>query len=345
MAPFVKAFHEPAGILYHGGALLYALAAYGLGWWGLFAGNWWVWAGSVLLLGHGMVIAAYLIHECGHNTIFRNNEANARLGRFLNWICGSSYGTFEDIRYKHFRHHVDNDDSVWFVYEEYLARHPLQTRAIRFLEWFLVPAHEVLMHGIMMFSAFIIPQRKGQRLRQSVVILLRVGAFIALLALWPRVAIGYVLAYMLMMHVLRFMDMLQHDYGNNPILYEENAPSRFGGRATEQAHTFSNPISFGRDLPNWLVLNFGFHNAHHLRPTVPWYRLPAFYREHVSNDPDSVVPFAVQLKIYFSHRVRRVTHRGGPHDEVQGAVREEYLETARRGLQYGGNAASFLTSF
>ena len=46
-------------------------------------------------------------------------------------------------------------------------------------------------------------------------------------------------------------------------------PSRFGGRATEQEHTFSNPLSFKYELPNWLVLNFGWHNAHHLRPTVP----------------------------------------------------------------------------
>ena len=49
------------------------------------------------------------------------------------------------------------------------------------------------------------------------------------------------------------MDAIQHDYGNNPILYEPDAPSRFGGRKTEQQHTFSNPISFRHDLPNWLV--------------------------------------------------------------------------------------------
>ncbi len=32
------------------------------------------------------------------------------------------------------------------------------------------------------------------------------------------------------MQILRFMDSLQHDYGANPILFVENAPSRFGGR-------------------------------------------------------------------------------------------------------------------
>jgi len=338
-------FHEPAGVWYHGGALLYAVGGYALGVLGLLQDSLWVNAGAVLLWGHAMVIAAYLIHECGHNTVFRRNTDNARLGRFLNWLTGSAYGTFEDIRYKHFRHHMDNDDSVWFMYPAYFERHPRQVRAIRFLERFWIPAHEFLMHGVMMFSAFIIPERRSQRLRQSMVIVVRWSAFIAVAVLWPRVAVGYVLAYMIMLHILRFMDALQHDYDGNPILYAQDPPSRFGGRENEQAHTFSNPISFNWDLPNWLVLNFGFHNAHHLRPTVPWYRLPEFYRAHISDDPASVIPFGQALKMYARFRECRVTHTGGPYDREQGVWRDEYLAAARAGRLYGGNAVSFLTSF
>ena len=70
---------------------------------------------------------------------------------------------------------------------------------------------------LMMVSAFVIPQRRDQRLRQALVIVsARLGVFFTVLALWPRVALGYVLAYLLMLHVLRFMDMIQHDYGGNP---------------------------------------------------------------------------------------------------------------------------------
>jgi fatty acid desaturase len=218
-------------------------------------------------------------------------------------------------------------------------------RVIEWLEWFYIPAHDLLMHALMAVSAFVIPQRRAQRLRQLLVIILRVGVFAAVAWTWPRVAIGYALAYMLMMHVLRFMDMLQHDYGNNPSLFVDNPPSRFGGRATEQAHTFSNPLCFSRDWPNWLVLTFGFHNAHHLRPTVPWYRLPDFYREQVSSDAASVIPLRRQLRIYHRHRVHRVMHRGGPFDDEQGAVQQDYFAAARAGRLYGGNAASFLVSF
>lgn len=341
----LRAFHEPAGLAWHGGALVYALLAYASGVWGLLQDSLWINALAVLVWGHGLVIAAYLTHEAAHNTVFRDNAHNARLGAFLGWVTGSAYGTFEDLRYKHFRHHMDNDDSVWFVCEDFFARHPWIVKPIKALEWAWIPAHEFLMHGLMTVSAFVIPQRRDQRLRQLGVIAVRGGVFFTVLWFWPKVAVGYLLAYLVMLHVLRFMDAIQHDYGSNPILYAENAPSRFGGRRTEQAHTFSNPISFHHDPPNWLVLNFGFHNAHHLRPTVPWYRLPAYYREHVSSDPASVIPFRQQLKMYARHRVYRVDHRGGPFDAEQDVMLGDYLAAARRGELYGGNAVSFLTSF
>ena len=34
-------------------------------------------------------------------------------------------------------------------------------------------------------------------------------------------------------------------------------------------------------LTNWLLLNNGFHTAHHLRPALHWSRLPEFHRHHV----------------------------------------------------------------
>jgi fatty acid desaturase len=345
MKVLTKAFHEPRGLLFHGIAVFYGVGGYALGLYGLFSDDWRVNAGATLLLAHAMIISAYMIHECGHNTVFRSNDSNARLGRFLNWICGSSYGTFEDIRYKHFRHHMDNDDSVWFVYEDFFERHPRLVELIKFLEWFYIPAHDLIMHFITTFGAFIIPQRRDQRLRNAVVILVRGGVFFTVLWLWPKAALLYIMAYLIMMHVLRFKDGVQHDYGSNPILFVEDAPSRFGGRKTEQAHTFSNPECTKYDWPNWITLCFGYHNAHHKRPTVPWYRLPAYHREQFGSDPQLVIPLWVQLKSYHKYRVQRVTQSGGNLDELPHAMENEYLERARAGQIYGGNAASFLNSF
>ncbi len=338
-------FHEPQGLFFHGGALFYGLAGYGLGLYGLFSENLWINAGATVLLGHAMTICAYLIHECGHNTVFRSNDSNARLGRILNWVCGTSYGTFEDIRYKHFRHHMDNDDAVWFMCDEYFERHPNLVRWIRLLEWFYIPAHDLVMHFITTFGAFIIPQRKGQRLRNVVVILVRAGVFFTVLFFNPKAAGLYVIAYLLMMHILRFKDGLQHDYGSNPTLFQQDPPSRFGGRATEQAHTFSNPECVKYDWPNYVTLCFGFHNAHHRRPTVPWYKLPAYHREQFGTEPARVIPLKMQLRMYHRYRVHRVTHSGGDLDGLPEPWEQEYLERARAGKLYGGNAVSFLNSF
>ena len=101
--------------LYYGSTVTYAIVGYVLGIAGLFHEAVFVNAASTVLLAHAMTIAAYLIHECGHNLIFRSSRHNAALGRIMSWLCGAAYGTYEDMRYKHFRHHVDNGDLVWLI--------------------------------------------------------------------------------------------------------------------------------------------------------------------------------------------------------------------------------------
>ncbi len=333
---------DPLGMRYYGAAIFYAVTAYGVGFAGLFASHWGVNALATMLLAHGMVIAAYLIHECGHNLVFTQSRHNARLGQFMSWLCGASYGTYEDIRYKHFRHHVDNDDVVWFDYDAFFARHPLVTRATRVLEWFYIPAHDLILHGVMVFTSFVIPQRRDQRVRNIVVILVRGGIFAALLIAVPKVALLYVVAYLLMMHVLRFMDSVQHDYGYHTTLFDYVRPPHKGDTAWEQAHTFSNPLSLAFPKLNWLVLNFGYHNAHHADMNLPFFRLPERHREMTGDDPGRVVPLRSQLRLYHRNRVRRV-HGARASDYPQG---DDYLAAARSGVAaIGGNAASFLTSF
>ena len=337
----VEKLQEPDGLRYHGGAVAYAIIAYAAGWAGLFSPDLVVNLAAMLLLAHGMTIAAYMIHECGHNLVFRSGRDNARLGRFLGWICGASYGTYEDIRYKHFRHHVDNDDVVWFDYERFFEEHPAILRLTRFFEWFYIPVHDLIMHFIMAFTSFIIPQRRDQRRRNLAVLVIRGGIFLGLLVVYPKVALLYAIAYMLMMTILRFMDSLQHDYPYSLTLFDFDRPPRKGDFAWEQEHTFSNPHTLRADWPNWFTLNFGFHNAHHDDMTVPWYRLPEKHREMFGGSPDAVIPLSAQLRIFHKQRVRRIVgnHEG---DVPEGRA---YLRAAQRAEVFGGNAASFLTSF
>jgi omega-6 fatty acid desaturase (delta-12 desaturase) len=343
MNSLLSIFKKPQGAQYYGIATTYALGAYLLGLWGL-------WAASsiavnilaVLALAHSMVIAAYLLHDCGHNAVFRKNAHNARFGSFLMWVCGASYGTYEDIRYKHFRHHVDNDDVVWFDYEAFFKRHPLIYKTTLLLEYFYIPAHDLIMHFIMIFSSFIIPQRRDQRARNVIVILLRGGLFCTVLWFNPVAAALYAVAYMLMMTILRFMDGLQHDYPYHLNLFTDERSDKKGDLAWEQEHTFSNIISFRYEWPNWLVLNFGYHNAHHAKPTTPWYELPRVHRELFGDDPERVIPLWPQMVLFHRYRRYRIFHDAPGLSEVEG---QDFLRAAQQSRVTGGNAASFLTSF
>ena len=205
-----------------------------------------------------MTIAAYMIHECGHNTVFVRHSDNATLGRIMSWLCGAAYGTYEDMRYKHFRHHVDNDDVVWFEYDDFSRGTRYSLAFSRYSSGSIFPRHDIVMHVVMVFTSFIIPQRRDQRRRNVTVIVIRGGIFLALLVFFPKVALLYVLAYLLMMQALRFMDMLQHDYPYNATLFDYADPPHKGDFEWEQEHTFSNPISLRFEKLNWLTLNFGF---------------------------------------------------------------------------------------
>ncbi len=333
---------EPAGLRYNGAALLYAIGGYVIGFAGLFQPAWAINVLSTLLLAHSMTVSAYLIHECGHQLVFKRSRHNALLGRTMSWLCGAAYGTYEDMRYKHFRHHVDNGDVVWFEHEEFLEKYPVILKITRALEWLYIPAHDLIMHFVMVFTSFIIPQRRDQRSRNLMVIIVRGAAYLTLLVFFPRVAILYAIAYLLMMHVLRFMDALQHDYPYDATLFEYVQPPHKGDSDWEQEHTFSVPISMRFPRLNWLILNFGYHNAHHFNMNVPWYRLPALHRELTGDDPGRVIPFSAQLKLYHRNRVLRV-YNPQTDDYPSGA---EYLQSAQAGAgPIGGNAASFLTSF
>jgi|TARA_B110000438_G_scaffold114235_1_gene111983 fatty acid desaturase len=341
MVKITQNSYNKQSLIYNGGAFCYALISYTLGLYGLFHMNLIINFAAILLLSHGMIIAAYLVHECAHNLVFKKMQHNTFFGKFLVWICGASYGTYEDIRYKHFRHHVDNDDVVWFDYEAFFRKHPRILRLTQILEWFYIPVHDLIMHFIMVFTSFVIPQRRNQRKRNLLVILTRGSLFIMLTIYYPQVAFFYILAYLIMMTVLRFMDSIQHDYSYNLTLFTKERSPRKGDFNWEQEHTFSNPISMNIPFLNWATLNFGFHNAHHADMSIPWYKLPDKHKELFGENSKRHVPFLSQLKIFHKQRVNRIIDN---HNE-ESPTGNDYLIAARKAEVSGGNAASFLTSF
>lgn len=338
----VALLREKIGWLYYGAAVAYSVCGYAAAIAGLFSTSLWVNVLAVFILAHSMTIAAYLIHECAHNLIFSRSRHNASLGRVLSWLCGACYGTYEDIRYKHFRHHVDNDDVVWFAYDEFFERQPHLTNIIRRLEWAYIPAHDLLMHGVMVLTSFVIPERRKQRIGNVAVILIRGGVFLAVAVVNVKAALLYAVAYLLMVHILRFMDSVQHDYPYNTTLFSPSNSANKGDQQWEQEHTFSNTFSLRFPWLNLLTLNFGYHNAHHSNMNLPFYRLPQLHAELSKGDESYVIPLPAQVSLYHRNRVARI-YNPQPLDYPQGA---QYLRVAQSGAgPIGGNAASFLTSF
>lgn len=288
-------------------ALAYVLGGYTFGWTLFYVNSWLVNLAGVLLLAHSMVIAAYLIHECAHNTIYADNADNARLGRVLMWFTGACYGTYEEIRHKHFRHHVDRADVVSFDYRPRLARYPVLVRVLKALEWLYIPAVEIMMHLLVLILPFTMENRRHKRKLVISVLLIRMSVFVLLATLKPAVLVMYAVAYMIFLTIMRFMDVHQHTYEIFETLDQPRGPEakRFDA-AYEQRNTFSNMISLKHPWLNLLVLNFGYHNAHHEKPIAPWYRLPTLHRELYGEDTSQVFPFINLLKSYHQYRVPRM---------------------------------------
>ena len=233
-----KDLRDPAGWYCQVAAVSYSVFSYVLGWYLMFVAGLMANIVGALICAHGMVIAAYLIHDCSHNAVFLDAKKNARLGGFLSWICGSCYGTFFAVRYKHMRHHVDNTDPISFDARVWIKRYPLLRRVIFALEWAYIPAVEILMHGVLIVAPFLFDHEKEQRKRLLRVCFIRFSV-LAVIGFTSPAALGfYILAQLLLLTVLRFMDSFQHNYEVVLTLHDPQAefPHK-GDREFEEKNT------------------------------------------------------------------------------------------------------------
>lgn len=291
---------------------------------------------GVLLTAHTMVVAAYLIHEAAHYTLFRSPDANRRVGEVMGWICGAAYASFERIRHMHIRHHRDRADVTVFPYKRLLLRHGWLRRIVFALEWCYVPAVEMIMHAQLLVRPFVRPAEHSRRARVVVVLLSRLALFAGLFLVSPLALIGYALAYWLLLTTLNFFDAFHHTF-DQYFTDDENVTVPMNGRdrAFEQANTYSNVISTRYPWLNLLTINFGYHNAHHERASVPWYRLPALNAELFGAAPRELLPLPELLRTFHRHRLHRIL------DDDYGAV--VGLDEGRADGFIGAHGVSFLT--
>jgi fatty acid desaturase len=248
-----------------------------------------------------------MIHDCVHHAIFTTTAGNDCLGMLMSWINGACLASYARLKKKHLRHHSDRLDVVTFDYRAALRRAPGWLRgAVLALEWAYVPAVEILMRGMVVMAPFSFGTR-AERVRVVLLLMLRVALCTALALLSLKAVLLYALAYVLFLHVLRFMDAFQHTYElfASPSLAPA-APDPRRDLRYEYENTFSNLLSERWWLLNLLVLNFPYHNAHHVRPGVPWFRLPKLHRSLYRQRDRQVISCRELLSSYHRHRVVRV---------------------------------------
>lgn len=330
-------FRDRSGALCNSLALTYILGGWCSSFALLGAPSAWLNAIGVLLCAHTMVLAAYLIHEAAHQTICVSPKANRLLGELMSFVAGACYASFERIRQMHIRHHLDRADVACFNLKRLLERQVALRRLLQGLEWTYVPATELLMHLQVVWRPFVRRSQRPHLPRAAAMLVLRLG-LLALLGVWSlKALLLYFVAVLLQLHVLNFFDAFHHTF--EQYFLEPDEPLALNGRdrAYEQSHTYSNLISARWQWLNLLTLNFGYHNAHHERPSVAWYRLPALHRQLFGARSLAVLPLKELLATWHCNRVRRLT----------AVMTADYgrVETGQRRADgyVGAHAVSFLT--
>ena len=193
----------------------------------------------------------------------------------------------------------------------------------------------MMMHLLVLILPFTMQNRRHKRKLVFTVLVIRTSIFATLFYINPVVVLLYTIAYMLFLTVMRFMDVHQHTYEIFETLDQpRGAIAEQFDHDYEQRNTFSNMISVRHPWLNLLVLNFGYHNAHHEKPTTPWYRLPALHRQLFAHDQQQIFPFINLLKSYHQYRVPRMLN--ADEGDIDG------LKNGRRFV--GVDGVSFLTA-
>jgi fatty acid desaturase len=261
-----------------------------------------------------MVLAAYLIHEAAHQTLFASARANCWVGESMGCIAGSACASFKRIRHIHIRHHLDRADLLCFDLKGFLHRRPVVRRTLQALEWAYVPATEILMHLQVIVRPFCEYSQRHYRLRVIAMLAVRAGLLVCLWVWSPRAVLLYALAVLLELQVLNFFDAFHHTFEQYCVAPEQPIELAGRDREYELVNTYSNLLSSRHAWLNALLLNFCYHNAHHHRPSMPWWRLPGLHRELYGAQTPAVLSVGELLRTWHRNRVVRVfaTDYGAP---------------------------------
>ena len=312
-------------------AIAYSLLGYIGGIVLLMVANGWLNILGVVFLTHSLIYSAYLAHEFMHGTIFKDRRRNVIFGQLMVWMNGGCYYGLQALTLQHIAHHVDRVDVFSFDIADAIGKLPPSIRKVVFvLEWCYFPVVAFWARWQRIIKDW---QKPEQVKRIGFIFATRLTAFILLGIFSVKALLLYFLSYLGMITVLRFVDAFQHTY--EAFLTRTKLPKR--DRDHEQLHTYSNLVSRRYPWLNLLILNFGYHNAHHAVMKCPWHSIAELDRELAQNQTVNYMFLSQQLTSYHRYRLARlVTGQGNATGEMGDRNYEQF---------YGAVDVSFITLY
>lgn len=312
-------------------ALTYVLGGYGVSLVWISATAWLLNLLGVVLLVHTLLWAAYLVHEFIHGNVFRNARLSTAFGQLMLFLTGSCYSSYHDLARNHLAHHKNRADFSPFAIAGFLRSLPKPVLwLVIALEWLYVPAVNFILRWLCILAPFFDQKRRDERVRNACLLLVRASLFTALAWYSLRAVVLYCLAYVCWINILRFVDCFQHTY----VVFQFGQDLPRYSQDYEEANTFSNLVSCRWPWLNLLLLNFGYHNAHHRVVRCPWYKLPQLDAELYQPDYRQRVTLPQLVANYHRFRIHRLFNgQGAVADSEAGLNLDHFV---------GGVGVSFL---
>jgi fatty acid desaturase len=302
---------------FNSSAVAYALLGYGFGVFCITQPVVWMNLLGLLLIIHTLVWSAYLVHELIHGNLFRHTIWNHAVAQALLFVTGSCYSRYRVVASNHLAHHKNRADFVSFSLPDFLQSLPKPVLNIIIgLEWLYFPIVELGLRWIVALSPFLGQNRRDERFKNMLLLLIRGGLFAALAFYSVKAVILYFIAYISFINILRFVDCFQHTYE----VFEIGKPLPQFDLAYEEANTFSNLVSARWHWLNLLLLNFSYHNAHHRVMRCPWYLLPQLDTELYPRDYRQYVTLPQLIHNFHQFRVHRLFSDQGAVIETENGV-------------------------
>lgn len=312
-------------------AIAYTFTSYILGILSIASPYWQLNVLGVIAIAHSLVTATNLAHEFIHGNIFKEPAANAWWGQLMTHLNGACYAPWENLSDYHLNHHLDRADVVRLDAIDYMKQlHPGLRSIYVALEWLYFPILEMDLRWQIILDPWLDVDKRSRSSRNLLLMLYRTLAFGILAWISWKAVLLYFLAYICFVNVMRFVDAFQHTY--EYALPGQELIKR--DRAYEQANTFSNLISVRYPWLNLLLLNFGYHNAHHHHMSCLWHDLPALHSKLYGNSNRIVLPFPQLMFNYHRFRIERLFNGQGEVNTAAGIDLNSFI---------GGVTVSFLT--